>query len=404
MKIWHSIISKVETIIDSALLDNRKRRVRFEVVTPGQECVASFHTSIESLSMHLDVPIYQGYDAVDVMTLMFVTLPSGKTVTLRQYEHLWQARVDLYVHLNTPDMAAIIFESCQQLQIARSHVAWLHPNFEKKINALYVEHSDIEQRPKIVKYLDGRGPIDCFKHALQIYNKLEFPEDWARLQHHLGLKYVDGIEWNSIDSLLSSIYCYQESLTIFSQADFPRKWKEIQSDLNKSQKLLKVEIARQHLEVMKRKSSDSKLITNNMDGQDLRYADLRNAKFQACSSFEFTDLSGANLSGVKITRCLFNHAKLAAADLSGAILSGVYLRCADLSGANLNGAQLGSVNLNGANLSGADLNHLDLRSVELLGVNFSDANVENTRFGSNEGISLALKRDLMSRGAIFDES
>jgi uncharacterized protein YjbI with pentapeptide repeats len=401
MKIWHSIISKVETIIDSALLDNRKQRVRFEVVTPGQECVASFHTSIESLSMHLDLPIYQGYDAVDVMTLMFVTLPSGKTVTLRQYEHLWQARVDLYVQLNTPDLAAIFFESCQQLQIARSHVAWLHPNFEKKITAWYVEHGDIEQKPKIVKYLDGRGSIDCLKHALRIYNKLEFPENWARLQHHLGLKYVDDVERDFVSSLLSSIHCYQESLTIFDQANFPREWAEIQNDLSNSQKLLKVEIAKQRLRVMEQKSNDSKLITTCMEGQDLRGADLRNAKIRACSSFEFADLSGANLSGLKITRCLFNHAKLAAADLSGVRLSGVYLRCADLSGANLAGADLGGVDLKGANLSGANLSDADLSGAELMGANLRGANVQRTKFRYHSEFPSALRQDLISRGAIF---
>lgn len=38
------------------------------------------------------------------------------------------------------------------------------------------------------------------------------------------------------------------------------------------------------------------------------------------------------------------------------------------------------------------------------GIFNSPAHVENTRFGYNAGISGALKRDLIARGAIFEDS
>ncbi len=48
----------------------------------------------------------------------------------------------------------------------------------------------------------------------------------------------------------------------------------------------------------------------------------------------------------------------------------------------------------GANLSGANLS----------GANLSGATVENAIFGDNQGISPAMKRDLIERGAIFEDS
>ncbi|WP_414590510.1 pentapeptide repeat-containing protein, partial [Anabaena sp. CCY 9614] len=51
-------------------------------------------------------------------------------------------------------------------------------------------------------------------------------------------------------------------------------------------------------------------------------------------------------------------------------------------------------NLSGANLSGANLS----------GANLSGANIENARFGNNQGLSESIKRELIQRGAIFEDS
>ena len=84
--------------------------------------------------------------------------------------------------------------------------------------------------------------------------------------------------------------------------------------------------------------------------------------------------------------------------VEGRNLSGVDLSDADLSGANLRGADLSGANLRGADLSDADLRDADLRDADL-----SDANVKNARSGNNLGISEPMKRDLIQRGAIFED-
>ena len=77
-------------------------------------------------------------------------------------------------------------------------------------------------------------------------------------------------------------------------------------------------------------------ITPNLEGADLRCADLRNA-----------NLEGADL----------RHANLRNADLVGADLWDANLWCADLRHANLEGADLRHANLRNANLGGANLRH-----------------------------------------------
>ncbi len=68
------------------------------------------------------------------------------------------------------------------------------------------------------------------------------------------------------------------------------------------------------------------------------------------------------------------------------------------------GRNLSDANLSGAYLIGADLIGADLSRANLSDVILSDANVENARFGNNQGISEPIKHDLIQKGAIFEDS
>jgi uncharacterized protein YjbI with pentapeptide repeats len=67
---------------------------------------------------------------------------------------------------------------------------------------------------------------------------------------------------------------------------------------------------------------------------------------------------------------------------------------ADLSRADLRDADLRDANLRGADLSDANLSDADLSGIQ----------VEKTRFRNNLGITEELKKDLINRGAIFEDS
>ena len=68
---------------------------------------------------------------------------------------------------------------------------------------------------------------------------------------------------------------------------------------------------------------------------------------------------------------------------------------------------MSGANLRYANLSGADLRDTDFRGANLRGVNLyladlRGANVNGTLFKDNQGISSALRQQLIVLGAIFD--
>ena len=110
------------------------------------------------------------------------------------------------------------------------------------------------------------------------------------------------------------------------------------------------------------------------------------------------DLEGADLEGARLEEANLEEANLRGVNLEGANLLGAYLLGAKLERANLLGANLEGVNLLGANLLGANL-----LGANLEGVNFEGVILLGTKFGYNQGISKAIKADLIKRGAIFTD-
>lgn len=83
------------------------------------------------------------------------------------------------------------------------------------------------------------------------------------------------------------------------------------------------------------------------------------------ASFQFSDLTGANLWGVSLRE----------ADFLGAILDGALLSDADLSDASLSSARLNDASLRNATLTGALLNFAELRGADLSGASLDSANL-----------------------------
>jgi uncharacterized protein YjbI with pentapeptide repeats len=140
------------------------------------------------------------------------------------------------------------------------------------------------------------------------------------------------------------------------------------------------------------------LIRADLSGADLSGADLSLANLSG-TDLIVANLSGANLSSANLSSANLMLANLSGADLRDANLSGANLMLANLSDANLSGANLSGANLSDANLSGADLSGADLSFAKLSGIQ-----VENTRFSDNLGITEEIKKDLINRGAIFEDS
>jgi uncharacterized protein YjbI with pentapeptide repeats len=434
------------------------RRVRFEEVTPAHEYAAFLTVSIAPLVAHLGLPIFDGYDDLDDLQLAFLTLPSGETVTLGEYAGA--PGTSIYIEMTMQNIPQIVFDSCQQLRVSRQEVEWFHPDWQAEIDRLYAEHGGIEEieRNSILAALSQNNesePIDCFYHALEIYTREKLPEYWAMLQHNLGLAYFDrrkGARW---ENLQKSIECYHNSLEVFTQDKFPKKWQINQEDLKQSRKVWEVEkqnlakdIFARQIPYRQLKGVDLSLIymdgrtkifhlpynehhvphTEYMEPAYLMGADLRQANF-AHTRLHYANLSNADLSESNLLNAIldganlieanlshaklvctslidtkFNRAKLCHTDLRGAKLTLANLLDTNLSHANLSGADLTRSNLSNADLSNADLSNAKLMLANLSGTNLSGADVNYTQFGNNVGISESMRLDLISRGAIFEDS
>jgi uncharacterized protein YjbI with pentapeptide repeats len=436
----HKPVNNKNSIVDNL--------VRFEEVSPANQDVAFIAVSIGSLVAPLGLPLYEGYDDLDEMRLTFLTLPSGKTVTLMEYLHSPQPGVCISVDAAMQNIPQIVFESCQQLQISREEAIWFYPDWQDQIDRLYAEHGEIDKRQDFLRIEASisppHEPIDCFNHALRIYTREYVPATyWATLQHNLGLAYFNRNQGDRIENLEGSIECFKQSLEIFTQDEFPEKWKIAQDDLNESQKLYKESLAQ---DICARQIPDRKLkgvdLSNiYMDvaarghaphteylrsaylmGADLRQANLYSTRLHKANlnkadlreatlintRLDYADLIDANLSDAdlrdshliyaKLNSANFYRAKLCDAKLTLANLCDADLSCADLTRADLAHADLSRANLSSANLSHAILTFANLSDTDL-----TDTCVENTQFKSTEGISEAIKQDLIARGAVFDD-
>jgi hypothetical protein len=350
----------------------KSQRVRFEEAVPTNEIVAYFDTQLSSLIAGRGLPIFPGYDDLDNIQFAYITLPSGNTVVLGQYENAPEIGVDLYVDFNpknnsstlAANIPALVVETLQYLAIPRETAVWLHPDYETEIDSRYetlrerlsAEHGEIESipRPTLASSLQNteHEPIDCFYYDLNIYTREKLPEYWAMLQHNLGLAYFDRIKGERWENLQRSIECFNKSLEVFTQEEFPEKWKMNQIDLRTS--VLRFKIFQKTIEQI-------------LD-RPIKYKDLQGF-----------DLSGANL----------NYADMFGANLNRAKLVGAKLRQVNLSNADLSDADLSGADLSGANLSGANLS--------------DTTKVDKAQFGYNLGISESMRQELIARGAIFED-
>lgn len=92
------------------------------------------------------------------------------------------------------------------------------------------------------------------------------------------------------------------------------------------------------------------------------------------------------------------------ADLSGLVLDGVNLIRGDLSGTNLQGSSLMNADLLFVNFTRANLTAAALRGATLNETIWLGTLVDRCQLGTGIGLTHKQRRDLMLRGAIFDNN
>jgi uncharacterized protein YjbI with pentapeptide repeats len=93
---------------------------------------------------------------------------------------------------------------------------------------------------------------------------------------------------------------------------------------------------------------------------------------------------------------------LIGADLSNLNLNGVNLMQGDLSYANLQDSSLVNANLAFTNFTGADLSNANLKGATLTQAIWVDTIVEGCVMGLGKDLTIVERKDLQTRGALFD--
>jgi hypothetical protein len=209
---------------------SNSKLVKFEEVTPTLLRVAYFDGHLAALISHLNLPIYGAYDSLDEMVFTFLTLPSGKTVTLGEYSNSPRIGVDLYVDSKMEGISAAVYESCQQLGTPGDKVVWFRDKFQSEIEQLFAEQGGIKEIEKEVGSENQQviyDPISCFQHSLEIYDQAAFPAYWAMLKYNLGSSYYEAFKSRDGDrgrNLKLAISCYHQSEEIYTREQYPERW------------------------------------------------------------------------------------------------------------------------------------------------------------------------------------
>ena len=73
--------------------------------------------------------------------------------------------------------------------------------------------------------------IACYENALTVHTREYFPEQWASVQNNLGSAYSNRTRGERAENLERAIYGYQAALEVYTSMDFPQQWASCQNNL-----------------------------------------------------------------------------------------------------------------------------------------------------------------------------
>src|SRR5579862_8849163 len=82
----------------------------------------------------------------------------------------------------------------------------------------YKDKTDGDRRENLEK------AMACFKASLEIYAPSTFPENWAQVQHYLGVCYRMLPDGNRQTQLKMALHYFQASLEVYTRETFKHAW------------------------------------------------------------------------------------------------------------------------------------------------------------------------------------
>jgi tetratricopeptide (TPR) repeat protein len=73
--------------------------------------------------------------------------------------------------------------------------------------------------------------IEAYSLSLEIYDREDFPEEWARVKNNLAAAYMQRITGDKAENIELAIRTYHESLEVYTRQEFPDRYAKIQNNL-----------------------------------------------------------------------------------------------------------------------------------------------------------------------------
>ena len=73
--------------------------------------------------------------------------------------------------------------------------------------------------------------VTSYETVLKLYNRQDYPVDWAMSHNNLGLAYWERIKGNKVENIEKAIQSYNKALKVRTRKDFPLDWAQTQNNL-----------------------------------------------------------------------------------------------------------------------------------------------------------------------------
>jgi len=247
-----------------------QQAVQFEEIIP-ENIVAMIRQEPSEISELSELEFKESYDDLDYLTFAILSLPSNNKVALVRHQHPPKAGTEICVSQNQQNVAKVIEETLNQINLTSDDLTWVHPDYE------------------------------------QIYRSRKSP---LLLKAENRPKNFSGIDFSNCALKEAQLKGANLSKTIFQNAELGKANLQ-EADLQEANLI------------------GTSLRETNFQGANLRKANLQRADLRE-ANLQGADLREANLEGVDFQRANLKGAILNESHLANASFKDADLELADL--------------------------------------------------------------------------
>jgi hypothetical protein len=122
-------------------LNSSQNLIQLEKIISETDLVAMIRPEPADIISKLDtIEFKKSYDNLDYLIYALLSLPSGNRVALVRHQHSPDPGLEICVQHDRGEIAKIISETLERLDLNRQDLTWIHPKYEEQFNRLIKEY------------------------------------------------------------------------------------------------------------------------------------------------------------------------------------------------------------------------------------------------------------------------